>query len=37
MIEKFNIPSLITQINIDNMASLRAIVSTDIDVVVNLA
>ena len=37
MIEKFNIPSLITQINIDNMASLRAIVSTDIDVVINLA
>lgn len=37
MIEKFNMPSLITQINIDNMASLRAIVSTDIDVVVNLA
>ena len=37
MIEKFNIPSLITQINIGNMASLRAIVSTDIDVVVNLA
>lgn len=37
MIEKFNIPSLITQINTGNMASLRAIVSTDIDVVVNLA
>lgn len=36
MIEKSNIPSLTTQINTDNMASLRAIVSTDINVAVSL-
>ena len=37
MIEKSNIPSLTTQINTGNMASLRAIVSTNINVVVDLA
>lgn len=36
MIEKSNLPSLTTQINTDNMASLRVIVSTDINVAVSL-
>lgn len=36
MIEKSNLPSLTTQINTANMASLRVIVSTDINVAVSL-